>query len=372
MEKSKILVPVSEYLQELGKGKSKNLFVNKIIFGKEGDDFSKFASADVVLMGVTSDSEVDFSNIRAAFYGLYSHGRDIEIVDVGNILYSKDRENELEEIFNFFIESNCYLILLGSTPEALLVYYKALHRVDNRISISCVAPSVSLENYLGNVLEFRDHGLFDFNIIGHQLYLSDPCDLELLSSHYFKSIRLGELRANIANIEPSIRDSQLFGIDISAVRRVEAPQSKNPGPNGLYAEEVCQLARYSGISESSKLAHIWGFNQDGEIDIQTSGLIAQIMWHLFDGFVNRINETVLKNVNTIVKFIVSSDYISDGLVFYYSKISNRWWMEIQRDESINTSIVACLPDDYRQAGENELPMRWIWYHQKMNLKNNVF
>jgi hypothetical protein len=42
-----------------------------------------------------------------------------------------------------------------------------------------------------------------------------------------------------------LRDADLVSFDISAVKQSEAPASRFASPNGLAAEDACQLARYA-------------------------------------------------------------------------------------------------------------------------------
>ena len=58
------------------------------------------------------------------------------------------------------------------------------------------------------------------------------------------------------------------------------------------------------------------------------------------------------------------------LVFYYSDLSERLWMEVPGEGSVSGLLVACSHDDYKAACNHEVPFRWVWFHQKLSRKNN--
>jgi hypothetical protein len=157
-------------------------------------------------------------------------------------------------------------------------------------------------------------------------------------------------------------------MDIASVRKSEIADSLYSGLNGLYSEEVCLIARHAGISDNLKIANIFCHDKI-EKNGQKSELIAQIVWHIIDGIVNRANEIMLNNVNGIKKILINLEQPAEQLVFYYSNITNRWWMEIRRNFEKKTLIISCTEDDYKTACRHDVPLRWIWYQQKLSDKN---
>ena len=88
-------------------------------------------------------------------------------------------------------------------------------------------------------------------------------------------IRLGTLRSNLVVAEPFLRDAHLVSMDISAVKQSEAPGTRFSSPNGLLAEEACQLARYAGLSEQVSCFGIFEVNPKYDNHDQTAHLAAQ-------------------------------------------------------------------------------------------------
>jgi hypothetical protein len=51
-----------------------------------------------------------------------------------------------------------------------------------------------------------------------------------------------------------VRYSDVVAVDISAVRQGDAPANANPSPHGLYGEQLCQVARFAGMSDKTIVA----------------------------------------------------------------------------------------------------------------------
>ncbi|MDR1887394.1 MAG: hypothetical protein LBQ70_05705 [Prevotellaceae bacterium] len=337
------------------KSDSKHLLVNKV-------DFSKhiLPETKIAILG-TGDAS---TSVRQSLYGLYC-GYEISISDLGNLpLSGKDK---LGEILKTLSDSNILTILIGSSADSLPVCIDSLSGGKN-ISASMVVPAIVRSDFTDSLINNRFENLFNMNFMAYQTYLSDPEILSKLSSNYFETLRLGKFREDSGIYEPALRDSHIFGMDMASVRKADIADSSYSGPNGLYAEEACLIARYAGISDNLKIANIFCMNET-EKNGRTNALIAQIVWHIIDGFANRTHEITLNNVNGIKKFLVNLEQPAVRLVFYHSDVTNRWWMEIPEKNGKKTLIIACTEDDYKIARKHEVPLRWIWYQQKLANKN---
>ncbi len=60
------------------------------------------------------------------------------------------------------------------------------------------------------------------------------------------------------------------------------------------------------------------------------------------------------------------------IIFYKSKKTDRWWMEIPCENERNHDtygrqlLVPCIYEDYQQAMENELPDLWWRLYERVN------
>jgi hypothetical protein len=331
---------------------NKHLLINKVNFSGR-----KLSGAKIVILGIGAEEGLIL--VRKALYELYCK-QDVNIFDLGNIPQSKS--DSLKEILKTLLDNNIFTILIGNSVDILPVCIESM--ADKRsVSASAVSPAVVRTDFTDSLLRNKFLNLFDFNFLGYQTYLSDPEILNGLSSRYYETLRLGKFRKDSQIYEPALRYSDIFSLDVASVRKSEITDSLYSGLNGLYPEEACLISRHAGISDNLKIANI--FCRDRiEKNGQKNELIAQIIWHLIDGFVNRANEIMLNNVNGIKKILINLEQPTEQLIFYYSNITNRWWMEIQKKSKKNSLIIACTEDDYKTACRHDIPLRWIWYQQK--------
>ncbi|MDR1169272.1 MAG: hypothetical protein LBK97_00365 [Prevotellaceae bacterium] len=339
------------------KADNKHLLINKVDFsGRE------LSGKRIVILGI--GAEKGLTSVRKLLYGLYCK-HEINISDLGNIPQSKN--DSLEKILKTLSNNNILTILIGSSVDILPVCLDAMAEKTS-VSASTVSPAVVRSDFIDSLLDNRFRNLFDFNFLAYQTYLSDPEILNSLSSAYYETLRLGKFREDNQIYEPALRGSDIFSLDMASIRKSEIADSLYSSLNGLYSEEACLIARHAGISDNLKIANIFCHDKI-EKNGQKNELIAQIIWHLVDGFANRANEIMLNNVNGIKKILISLEQPAEQLIFYYSSITNRWWMEIQKKTEKNPLIIACTEDDYKTACRHDIPLRWIWYQQKLAEKN---
>ncbi|MDR1584236.1 MAG: hypothetical protein LBS55_13455 [Prevotellaceae bacterium] len=339
------------------KSENKGLLINKVIFSGQ-ELFGK----KIAILGVGAEKGLKY--IRKSLYELY-FGYEVSISDLGNIPLSKS--DKLKEVLKFLLDSNIFTVIISNSIDILPVCLSSMSDRED-VSASVISPAVVQTDFTDSVINHKYRNLFDLNLLGYQTYLSDPEVLSELSSDYCETLRLGKFRENNRIYEPALRDSDILSLDIASVKKTEIADSLYSGLNGLYSEEICLISRHAGISDKLKIANI--FCQD---KIKKNGrkneLIAQIIWHIIDGFVNRANEIMLNNMNGIKKILINLEQPAEQLVFYHSDITNRWWMEIQKKIEDKPLIIACTEDDYKVACQHDVPLRWIWYQQKLSKKN---
>jgi len=325
--------------------------LNKISFPK-----NELPNTKIALLGIGEG----LVSLRKSLYEMYFYN-DLSISDLGNIAISD--KSKLLPILKTLLSKNIFTILIGNTVDVSDICFDALVETKKNISASIVTPSIRNTSTLSRFLDKKDK-LFNLNLLGYQTYLSDPAIMKELSSNYFETLRLGKLREDSKSYEPALRDSDFLTMDLASIKRSEIPDSSTSGVNGLYSEEICLISRYAGISDNLKIVNL--FNNNFEEKGQLSELTAQIIWHIVDGYVHRAHENMLNNVNGIEKILVNLESPETQLVFYHSRITNRWWMEVQGKKP---TIVACSDEDYKTACKHDIPLRWVWYQQKMTNKN---
>jgi formiminoglutamase len=92
------------------------------------------------------------------------------------------------------------------------------------------------------------------------------------------------------------------------------------------------------------------------------------MWYLIEGFYHRKLELEF-NTDNYYRYLVSLPDDQQELIFYKSKQSEKWWMEvpfpISKSKYTRSSIVPCSYTDYLIAGQGEIPDRWLHVHTKL-------
>ena len=123
---------------------------------------------------------------------------------------------------------------------------------------------------------------------------------------------------------------------------------------------------------SDKLSSIGFFelNPRFENNGQTAHLVAHAIWYFIEGFYNRRSDFPYIDKQNYKRYTVPMHNEGLELVFYKSKKSDRWWMEIPCDEQMKQRyarhlLVACSYADYQTALNNDIPERWWRFYNKL-------
>lgn len=380
MELEEILEPVSNLLlSEASQQLSSTLgrVILPIIPGLTNID-----EAEVLLLGVYANNRTsDWSpnEIRAELYKLFAPHGIKRVADLGNIsnnLSSEDQDKALAFITELCANQKKTLVLLSSEQNNTFTLFKELSKqrkdlgvtvIDNTLDMGSIIGANPAPQYLSQIMEDTSNEPLYVSVVGIQSYLTNPLDVELSNKLYMELLRLGDLRADIKGAEPFIRDATIISFDMNAIRFADNPDCKNAGPNGLYAEEACTLARYAGFADKVEIFALFGDFRNNTPQKISAQLAAQLFWHFLDGHANRKREYPLNNTKKLQKFIVKLGKDDEELIFYKSKQTNRWWMEIYSNKNKkNVHRVSCSYDDYQEASRQEVPFRWLWYYKKWN------
>jgi hypothetical protein len=100
----------------------------------------------------------------------------------------------------------------------------------------------------------------------------------------------------------------------------------------------------------------------------TAKLVAQCLWYFVEGFMNRRVENPQSNDKDFLKYTVEFEDVDHQLVFWKSKRTDRWWMEMpygDKDHFRRNQLIPCSYNDYLKACKEELPDRWMKAYNKM-------
>lgn len=320
--------------------------------------------------------------IREELYQLYLPAGELRIVDLGDIppgATPADTQHAVAETIAELVRMGIVPIILGGGQAHTFTQYLAYERLERTVNLACIDPRFDLgepdqalsdTSYLSQVVVRQPNYLFNYSNLGYQTYLVDQPGIELMDKLYFDVHRLGELRQSMADAEPVLRNADTLSVDMSAVRRADAPGTTRPGPNGFHGEEICQLMRYAGVSEKIGSVGIYEMDPTRDVDGITAQLAAQMIWCFLDGYRSRTNDLPWIDRKRFTRYRIPIKGHDQELVFYKSMVSDRWWMDIpyraeQEARFERHHLVPCSFSDYRMACREEVPDRWWRTYQKL-------
>ncbi len=352
--------------------------------------FPDLADIDLAVFGVDEDrNSVDNHgcamaslSVREYLYRLLPGNYKTRVADLGDIMRGDtpaDTYFALTAVIEALLELNIIPVVIGGGQDLTYAMYRAyknrksiinIAAVDNMFDLGESEALLNSRSYLSHIILHKPNNLFNYTNIGYQTYFVEQGAIDLMRNLFFDIYRLGILHNDISQVEPLVRNADLFTFDISAIRQSDAPGNANATPNGFYGEEACQMVRYAGMSDKISSAGFFEMNPALDRNGQTAHLMAQMIWYFIDGFYHRNNDHPSANIDNYIRYNVQVTDFDDGIVFYKCKTSERWWMEIKCSDNIREKyrrhyIVPCSAADYHTALEDEIPDRWWQAYQKL-------
>jgi formiminoglutamase len=274
----------------------------------------------------------------------------------------------ISEVCRMLLEQNTLPIILGGSHDLDIGQYRGYEDLQKLVSFLNVDAFIDLEEgihpslsrqHIHKILLHEPNYLFSYTHLAHQSYLVDPSSASVLERLYFEAYRVGQLRTNLQEMEPAIRNADLLSFDVTAIKSSDAPGNNNAQPFGLTGEEACQLCWYAGMNEKLSSAGFYEYNPAVDDERKkTASVVATMVWYFIEGFYHRKDEQNFKT-NDFLKFKVSMPVEPEVLTFYKSKVTERWWMEVHNPSGGRNSIVPCTYSDYQMASKGDLPERYI-------------
>jgi formiminoglutamase len=312
--------------------------------------------------------------IRKKLYALCRGNQTYKIADLGNLRSGVDLPEtytRLSEVCRMLLEQNVLPLILGATHDLDVGQYRGYEQMEKLVSLLAVDAFLDLADdarapasrrHLHQILLHEPNFLMGYTHLAHQLYLVDPQAAAVLEKLCFESYRLGQLRTDLAEMEPVIRQADMLSFDITAIKSADAPGNAHAQPFGLTGEEACQICWYAGRNEKLSSAGFYEYNPlHDDAARKTAGVAATMVWYFIEGFYHRKSEANFKG-NDFVKYTVSMPVEPETISFYKSKFTDRWWMEVVvPGDWVYTrhTFVPCSYADYQTAARGELPNRYI-------------
>jgi len=331
--------------------------------------FPDISHADIVLVGcgemrgagieLTSTSAPDA--IRAEYYKLFHWHTEVNVADIGNVKSGATLEDTyaaLRMVVSELMAQKKKVVILGGSHDLTQAQYQAYGQTNRIIDVVCVDARIDLDmdsvlpadNFLVELLTGIPNYLKHYSHIGFQSYFMHPEMLETINKLGFDCYRVGKVKERLEEMEPAIRNSELFSFDIAAIQNAHAPANYLT-PNGFNGEEACTLMQYAGMSTQCDSIGIYGYIAEQDVHALTAKQISHMLWYLMDGIYKSKQEAALDNRSEFNEFTMA--FAEAETVFLQSKRTGRWWMQLH-----NGKYIACSYTDYQIACNNDIPERW--------------
>jgi len=348
-----------------------------------GEKMPTYKDAHIAIFGINEErgtatnagSAKAADEIRKKLYNLKKGTGVYNIVDLGNLNPGIDLDEtyvRISEVCRMLLENNVLPIILGGPQDLDYGQYRGYEEMEKLVSLLNVDAFLDLEDgkdqpmarqHINKILLHEPNYLFSYTHLAHQTYLIDPLSSAILEKLYFEAFRIGQMRTNLQEMEPAIRNADMLSFDITAIRSSDAPGNANAQPFGLTGEEACQICWYAGLNEKLSSIGFYEYNPSKDDDSKkTAAVISTMIWYFIEGYYHRKNEQDFK-ANDFIKYVVSMPVEPETIAFYKSKFTEKWWMEVAYNRPgakyPRNSIVPCSYADYQTAQKGEVPGRYI-------------
>lgn len=337
-----------------------------ILFEEEWPDLTE---ADLIIAscddlrgdGISGDLKAGSNSIRKEFYSLFYWHKNIRVADIGNIKSGagiSDTYAAIRTVAGEVNKAGKHFLLLGGSQDMTLALYEVFRVTERQVEVTGIDAFIDLSidnpiksgNFLMEMLTGDPNHIRHYNHIGFQSYFVHPKMLETMDHLRFDCFRLGKVKENIEEMEPVLRATELLSFDIASLGAAVYPDSVSP--NGFNGEEACTLMRFAGMSQLLKISGIFGYNRQKDKSGLLAKQIAQMIWYYIDGIQFGRNEAPMENKEMFIECHIAFAQVET--TFIKSKKTGRWWMMMP-----DGKYVPCSYSDFQQAGENEIPERWL-------------
>ena len=333
------------------------------------DIFPDLTHADIVIAtcdelrgdGQLGSASAETDAVRKELYSLYYWHKHIKLADIGKIktgMHLSDTYAAIKTVAKEIIQRNKIFLLIGGSHDLSLSVYEAYREMNKIIEVTGVDAYIDLsmdnpvrsKNFLMELLTGDPNFIRHYNHIGFQSYYIHPHMLETMDKLRFDCYRLGKVKEQMEEMEPSFRSSDMMMFDVAALGA--ATFWEGSSPNGFNGEEACTLMKFAGMSDRLKAVGIYGYQQKRDPQLTLAKQISQMIWYYIDGVQYGRTEA---NLNEQEMFIECHlEFAAIETTFLKSRKTGRWWMKMP-----DGKYVPCSENDFNAAGNNELPERWL-------------
>ena len=368
-----LLKPVSDSLiDELNENYLQGSIYKKLAIHTSSFGIPDLESTNVCIIGVDEyrnsffqSATQDLDSIRREFYKLKFSNWKLSISDLGNLPNGNtvdDTYHALYEICKELLSKKIVLIIIGGSNDLIYPIFKSFDSysdkvnivsIDNQFDLYQESELVSGRTYMNKIIIDDSNSLNDFTNIGYQRHLCSHDELQLMEKLFFEYISLGEISENNMKAEPIMRNSNIVGFDMKSLSFSASFDQTQGNPNGIDPRLACILTKYAGQSNKTNFLGLFELSNNKV----SSKLYSEIIWYFLDGVDKRIIESDFNDSQTFNKYIVQTS--GRDIIFYKSKISEKWWMLVDTSKNKSISYLPCLESDYLEALNDNIPIRWL-------------
>ena len=368
-----LLKPVSDSLiDELNENYLQGSLYKKLAIHTSSFGIPDLESTNVCIIGLDEyrnsffqSSAQDLDSLRREFYKLKFSNWKLSISDLGNLPNGNtvdDTYHALYEICKELLSKKIVLIIIGGSNDLIYPIFKSFDSysdkvnivsIDNQFDLYQESELVSGRTYMNKIIIDDSNSLNDFTNIGYQRHLCSHDELQLMEKLFFEYISLGEISENNMKAEPIMRNSNIVGFDMKSLSFSASFDQTQGNPNGIDPRLACILTKYAGQSNKTNFLGLFELSNNKV----SSKLYSEIIWYFLDGVDKRIIESNFNDSQTFNKYIVQTS--GRDIIFYKSKISEKWWMLVDTSKNKSISYLPCLESDYLEALNDNIPIRWL-------------
>ena len=368
-----LLKPVSDSLiDELNENYLQGSIYKKLAIHTSSFGIPDLESTNVCIIGLDEyrnsffqSATQDLDSIRREFYKLKFSNWKLSISDLGNLPNGNtvdDTYHALYEICKELLSKKIVLIIIGGSNDLIYPIFKSFDSysdkvnivsIDNQFDLYQESELVSGRTYMNKIIIDDSNSLNDFTNIGYQRHLCSHDELQLMEKLFFEYISLGEISENNMKAEPIMRNSNIVGFDMKSLSFSASFDQTQGNPNGIDPRLACILTKYAGQSNKTNFLGLFELSNNKV----SSKLYSEIIWYFLDGVDKRIIESNFNDSQTFNKYIVQTS--GRDIIFYKSKISEKWWMLVDTSKNKSISYLPCLESDYLEALNDNIPIRWL-------------